>query len=108
MKTSKIVIVLLALLALIPCTQSMAQTAPTHGVAPAAASVNTAEFLATLSSPANTPGTAALPPAPTFLSTLCNTTADCPQGQLCCYPCGIDGCHNVCTTPLRGHCPLYP
>jgi hypothetical protein len=37
----------------------------------------------------------------------------CASGLVCCYPCGIAGCHNRCTTPCtsgpcaRG-CPLYP
>jgi hypothetical protein len=38
----------------------------------------------------------------------CATGADCPTGQLCCYPCGIEGCTKTCTKPLRGRCPLYP
>jgi hypothetical protein len=97
MKTFKLVLVLLALLALIPCTPSMAQTAP----------ANTADFLATLSAPASAPAAQTLP-APTFLATSCTSSSQCPTGQLCCYPCGIDGCTNVCTTPVRGHCPFYP
>jgi hypothetical protein len=105
MKMLKLSLVLLALLALIPCTPSMAQTAP----------ANTADFLATLSVPANAPANAPanVPaaqtlPAPTFLATSCTSSSQCPTGQLCCYPCGIDGCTNVCTTPVRGHCPFYP
>jgi hypothetical protein len=107
MKTAKIVLVLLALLALIPCTQSMAQTQPATAPAPA----NAADFLATLSAPADAP--AGIPatqtlPAPTFLSTSCTSSSQCPTGQLCCYPCGIDGCSNVCMNPVRGHCPFFP
>jgi hypothetical protein len=105
MKTAKIVLVLLALLALIPCTQSMAQTQPAPAPAPALA--NNAAFLATLSAPANAPATQTLP-APTFLSTSCTSSSQCPTGQLCCYPCGIDGCSNVCMNPVRGHCPFFP
>jgi len=103
MKTTKIVLVLLALFALIPCTQSMAQTQPTIAPAPASA----VEFLATLSAPVNAPATQTLP-APTLLSTSCTSSSQCPSGQLCCYPCGIDGCSNVCMNPVRGHCPFFP
>ena len=102
MKTSMRALVLLALFALALCAQGIAET-------PAATPVPTsaAEFLATLSAgPGSAPSD--LPPSPIFLSTLCATNADCPTGQLCCYPCGIDGCNRVCTKPLRGHCPLYP
>jgi hypothetical protein len=106
MKTFKLALVLLALLALIPCTQSMAQTAQAQPVPS-----NSAEFLATLSvpanAPANIPATQTLP-APTFLSTSCTSSSQCPTGQLCCYPCGIDGCTNVCMNPMRGHCPFFP
>jgi len=101
MKTFKLALVLLALLALIPCTPSMAQTAP----------ANTADFLATLSAPASAPANvpaAQTLPAPIFLSTSCTSSSQCPTGQLCCYPCGIDGCSNVCMNPVRGHCPFFP
>jgi hypothetical protein len=102
MKTSMRVLVLFALFALALCAQGMAQTPP---AAPIPA--NTADFLATLSgAPGNV--TSDLLPSPIFLSTLCATNADCPTGQLCCYPCGIEGCSRVCTQPLRGRCPLYP
>jgi hypothetical protein len=47
-------------------------------------------------------------PAPQFLATTCTSSAQCPSGQLCCYPCGIDGCSFVCTKPMNGHCPRYP
>jgi hypothetical protein len=102
MKTFTKALVLLALFALALCAQGIAQT-------PAAAPVpaSTAEFLATLSgAPSNAPSD--LPSSPILLSTLCVTNADCPTGQLCCYPCGIDGCNRACTKPLRGRCPLYP
>jgi hypothetical protein len=44
------------------------------------------------------------------LGSACRTTDDCAPGLLCCYPCGIDGCMNVCTRPLPGthRCPLIP
>jgi hypothetical protein len=101
MKTPAKVLVLLALFALTLCTQCMA-------AAPAApVPTSTAEFLAALSGgQSNAPSD--LPPSPIFLATLCATDADCPTGQLCCYPCGIDGCNRTCTKPLRGRCPLYP
>lgn len=45
---------------------------------------------------------------------LCDRDSDCPEGQLCCYPCGVscdaevpDCCHNRCTDPRpNGGCPL--
>ena len=103
MKTSATVLVLLALLALIPCTQSVAQT---PAVTTAQAPASTAEFLATLSTAPDLDGT--LTPAPQFLATTCTSSAQCPSGQLCCYPCGIDGCDFVCMKPMNGHCPRFP
>jgi hypothetical protein len=101
MKTSVRILVLFALLALALCAQGIAQTPST----PVPAS--TAEFLATLSGAQSTaPGD--LLPSPIFLAMFCATDADCPTGQLCCYPCGIEGCTKTCTKPLRGRCPLYP
>jgi hypothetical protein len=99
----KHVLVLLALLALLPVTQAMAQTPP--------AVPSTAQFLATLSSgagaPAQTPND--LTPAPLFM-TGCGTGPACPTGQLCCNLCGnppADGGSCLgCTTPIRGRCPL--
>lgn len=69
-----------------------------------------AEFLATLAGDLNAaPGGEALPPSPTFESTTCSSNADCPTGQLCCYPCGIPDCEFVCMTPWRGKfCPPIP
>jgi hypothetical protein len=105
MKTSTMALVLFALLALIPCTGSMAQTAPTPAVtASAALPASTAEFLATLSATPDV--TEGLTPAPRFLTT-CTSSSQCPTGQLCCYPCGIDGCSNMCLTPVKGRCPLF-
>src|SRR5262245_24355444 len=99
----KISATVLVLLALIPCSQCMAQTPP------AAPVPSVAEFLATLSNGQSTaPDTAVLPPSPTFLSTVCHSNADCPTGQLCCYPCGVEGCDFICMTPVRGHCPWIP
>ena len=104
MKTSAMALVFLALLAL--CTPSMAATAPTPAVtAPAQAPASTAEFLATLA----TPDTVAqgLTPAPQFVTT-CTSSSQCPTGQLCCYPCSIDGCSFTCMKPMNGHCPRFP
>ncbi|HEX9944830.1 MAG TPA: hypothetical protein VGG03_22705 [Thermoanaerobaculia bacterium] len=113
MKTSATVLVLLALLALVPCTQCVAQTPPAmppaSSVTTTTAPANVADFLATLSGgQSNAPGTEALPPSPKFLSrTVCTSNADCPSGQLCCYPCGIEGCNYVCMDPVKGHCPWF-
>jgi hypothetical protein len=40
--------------------------------------------------------------------TRCGSDTDCAEGLLCCYPCGIPGCTNQCTAPMRGRCPLIP
>ena len=100
MKTSSAVLVLLALLLLIPCTQALAATQPAP--TPALAALATpapvlakADFLASL---------AADPAGKT-----CTSNAQCPAGQLCCYPCGRFGCTDVCTVvPPGGQCPHYP
>ena len=107
MKSFKAVLVLLALLALIPCTGSLAQApAPTPAVATATpVPASTAEFLATLSAPRTVDQAL---PAPQFLATTCTSSAQCPSGQLCCYPCGIDGCSFTCMKPMNGHCPRFP
>jgi len=106
MKTAMRALVLLALFALALCAQGIAQT-PSAAPVPTSVPTNAADFLATLSAGQGS-ATSDLLPSPIFLSTLCATSADCPTGQLCCYPCGIDGCNRVCTKPLRGRCPLYP
>jgi hypothetical protein len=113
MKTSSTVLVLFSLLAFLPGTQGNAQTLPAptpiamslRAQAPAV-SAETADFLATLATaPSSAPSD--LTPAPAFM-TGCTTNAQCPTGTLCCYPCGIDGCTNMCITPLKGHCPHFP
>jgi hypothetical protein len=39
----------------------------------------------------------------------CSSDADCSGNLLCCYPCGVQGCHDVCTAPNKaGTCPLAP
>ncbi len=70
-----------------------------------------AEFLATLAGDLNAaaPSGEVLPPSPALRSTTCTSNADCPTGQLCCYPCGIPDCEFVCMTPWRGKfCPPIP
>lgn len=46
---------------------------------------------------------------------VCDADAECAEGLLCCYPCGIAGCPNRCTLPCdenvpwcAGGCPMYP
>jgi hypothetical protein len=102
----KSVLVLLALLALLPLAQAMAQTPP---AAPApVVDAATAQFLATLAG-GQTQAPSDLTPAPLF-KTGCNTSADCPTGQICCFLCGNppdDGTScKGCTTPFRGRCPI--
>ena len=99
MKSTASVLSLLALLALVPCAVCVAQTAPVQVTAPA----DVAGFLATLSGAQNS-----TPAAVGFQWTTCIDDDDCPSGQLCCYPCGIDGCPFVCMTPQRGRCPFFP
>jgi hypothetical protein len=100
MKTFATVLVLLAFFALAPSAQCMAETPP------AAPAMDVADFLATLSE-SSTPGVEV--PLPRFLSTSCTSNEDCPTGQLCCYPCGAEGCEIlVCMTPVRGRCPVFP
>jgi hypothetical protein len=93
-------LVLLALL-LIAVAPSLAAP-PASGPATTAATSDEA-FLATLG--ALPEGVQPIEPRP--LSTFCVTNADCPTGQLCCYPCGIDGCSNICMKPVKGRCPLF-
>lgn len=102
MKTTATTLALLVLLALIPC-------APAGAEPPAAVSVDVADFLSALAdTPDTAPATEGLAPAPDFLSPIpCTTHADCPTGKLCCYPCGVPDCSNVCMTPVRGRCPLF-
>ena len=100
MRRTASILSLLALLALVPCTAQTPPPAP-----PAASSVtpvpmDLTAFLATLSS---SPSSTSL----NFQWITCTDDDDCPQGQLCCYPCGIDGCPFVCMEPdRRGRCPL--
>lgn len=38
----------------------------------------------------------------------CTSDSQCPEGTLCCYPCGHPGCQNMCLTPINGHCLRIP
>jgi len=108
----KPVLVLLVLLALLPCAQLLAQTPPAavpptnSATAPAP---DLAQFLATLSD-GQPQAPSDLVPAPLF-KTGCNTTG-CPSGQICCFLCGnppdgdTSGCYG-CVTPRKPKgCPL--
>jgi hypothetical protein len=98
----RLILLLAALFALFTVAPGLAQTPQT----PQVACLTTDQFLATLSGQSAAPGTEVLPPSPRFLQTItCTSNADCPTGQLCCYPCGIDGCDFVCMTPWRNRCP---
>lgn len=40
---------------------------------------------------------------------LCGTNYNCQPGLLCCYPCGVSGCHQRCLAPAAGGgCPAFP
>lgn len=106
MRKAATVLSLLALLALVPWTPCLAQasspaTPLASSLTTASAPVDVATFLATLSDGAPKPMAG-------FQWTTCSSHEDCPEGQLCCYPCGIDGCPFVCMTPERGRCPFFP
>jgi hypothetical protein len=104
MRSSSFALVPLSLLALIlsvPCAAQTPPATPLSAVAaPAPSSVDA--FLATLSGDAG-------PLPPTSVSTTCHSDEECPTGQLCCYPCGIEGCENICMAPWgkTGECPLF-
>jgi hypothetical protein len=55
-----------------------------------------------------TAGAGVLTPSPGFAWIVCTSNTDCPTGQLCCYPCGIDGCDKICMDPWNKRCPLIP
>jgi hypothetical protein len=106
----KIFATVLVLLALLACTPCMAQTLPAPtpsagAVTAAPIPTDTADFLATLSG-GQSKAPSDLTPAPSFM-TGCTSNDQCPAGQLCCYPCGIDGCSNMCITAVKGRCPLF-
>ena len=107
----KPLLVLLALLALLPFAQLMAQT-PAAALPPAKSATapvpDVAQFLATLSGgQAKAPND--LVPTPLFM-TGCNTTG-CQAGEICCFLCGNppegddSGCWG-CVTPVKPYgCP---
>jgi hypothetical protein len=86
----------------------LAQTPqPQTAVAAPQAAPTVAQFLATLSAtPGDVSGTGHLPPNPKLASTTSTSNADCPKGQLCCYPCGRIGCTDICMAVTV--CPHYP
>ena len=97
----KPVLVFLALLALIPCAQLMAQAPPAAAPAP-----DVEQFLATLSD-GQTQAPSDLAPAPSFM-TNCTSSSQCPTGKICCNLCGNppdEGSCMFCVTPVRGGCP---
>lgn len=101
----KPILVLLALLALTPFTQLLAQ-APPVSVPPAngaAAPVpDVAQFLATLSG-GQTQTASDLVPAPSFM-TGCTSDSQCPPGTRCCYFIGLD---KICRGVSYGNtCPV--
>jgi hypothetical protein len=104
-------LVFLAVLALGSLTPLLAQAPPAAAPAAPPAAVpapGLEQFLVTLSgAPVQAPGDGV--PAPTF-RTGCNTNADCPTGQLCCWLCGNppdDGSScKGCVTPTRKGCPM--
>ncbi len=107
------ILLLVAICAILGVAQGLAQ-APV-AASPQAPAVSApsevADFLATLSVPSDSQGTADLTPAPEFLqtSTDCTSDAQCPPGKLCCRACAFPGCtHKACLTPMNGHCPLIP
>ena len=53
-------------------------------------------------------GSGLLTPRPVFAATVCTSSTQCPKNQLCCYPCGIDGCDRICMDTRNGRCPFFP
>jgi hypothetical protein len=103
MRQSLRILLLTTLCTLFAVAAGLAQTPQTATAVP-----TVTQFLATLSAtPGDVPGTEQLlPPSPKLASTVCTTNADCPKGQLCCYPCGRFGCDNVCMAVTT--CPHFP
>ena len=109
----KSVLVLLALLAVLPFAQVVAQTPAVPAAPTAALALDASQFLATLSDgQSQTPSD--LTPAPSFMAG-CTSTAQCPTGKLCCNVCGaqplsgaqsLSGSCMACVTPFKGRCPL--
>ena len=100
------ILLLMALCTLFAVACGLAQT-PQQATTTPQAVPTVAEFLASLSAtPGEVPGTGLLPPNPKLATTTCTTSADCPVGWKCCYPCGIPDCNFVCMQVKR--CPLIP
>jgi hypothetical protein len=113
----KHVLVLLALLALIPFAQLMAQAppvapSPAKGAeAPSPDVAQTPDLAPLLVSPAGeqTETPSDLVPESSYL--LCTSTEECPTGELCCNVCGAlpfgdpSSCMR-CVEPVRKRCPL--
>jgi hypothetical protein len=110
-RMKRFVLVVLALLALLPAAQLVAQAPPVatpsvHSAAPPAPDL--ARFLATLpGAKAQAPIDSA--PAPLFMT---GCSPACSGGQICCFLCGnipadgdTSGCYG-CITPYKGRCPL--
>lgn len=55
-------------------------------------------------------GASAAPPAtPVAEGRACTLDTDCAPGLACCYPCGVEGCENVCMHVEPGSgCPAIP
>jgi hypothetical protein len=101
----KPVLVLLALLALLPLAQAMAQTPP---AAPAPVTdAATARFLTTLAG-GQAQAPADLTPTPLFMFN-CGNGPACGTGQLCCFTCGApppDDDTSICYNCITGtRCP---
>ena len=109
MRLSLRILLLMTLCTLFAVAAGLAQTpqAQTAVVSAPQAVPTVAEFLATLSAtPGEAPGTGLLPSNPKLATTTCTSSADCPVGWKCCYPCGIPDCNFVCMKVKR--CPLFP
>ncbi|HEY0558196.1 MAG TPA: hypothetical protein VGG20_28350 [Thermoanaerobaculia bacterium] len=104
-----LVLLLVALFAVFATAQGMAQTQPA-AVSPgpqvtAAAAVDVADFLATLSAP-SAGDLGGLPPAPALASG-CTSSAQCPVGQICCLACGYADCDRHACFATKT-CPHFP
>jgi hypothetical protein len=99
------ILFLMSLCALFAVAVGLAQTPQPAASAPQPVPT-VAQFLTTLSAtPGDIPG-AGLLPSPKLATTTCTTNADCPTGELCCYPCGRFGCDFVCMAVTT--CPHFP
>lgn len=99
------ILLLMTLCALFVAAVGLAQTPQAATAAPQAVPT-VSQFLATLSATPGEVSGAGLLPSPKLASTVCTSNADCPKGQLCCYPCGRFGCDFVCMAVTT--CPHFP